>query len=220
MRNLVANISSLTNDANGVFADQTLADAGALDLDGALVVGGVAYVGLQGLYRTGQQISIEGTGNNSGVDATITGTDADGTVISEVLTLANNGTVLSVLYYNTITSITVDGALTGNIEGGPLATNGAVSRSLRHNGQQMNFKISYVSLITGTLTYSAQYCLDQPEDEYAVSYSASADWNNVDGMTALTASADTNVFYKINCSRLLITAYTSGTAKLTCGQSY
>lgn len=220
MRNLVADISEVTNDANGVFEDQTLADAGALDLDGALVVGGVAYVGLQGLYRTGQKISIEGTGNNSGVDATITGTDADGTVISEVLTLANNGTATSVLYYNTITSITVDGALTGNIEGGPLATNGAVSRSLRDNGQQNDFKVRQVLEINGTLTATAQWTLDQPEDEYAISYSSSADWRSDSAVTDKTADATAGIDSKINASRLLITAYTSGSAKLTCGQSY
>lgn len=213
MRNLVANITELSNDANGVFVDQTTAGAADLDLDGALVVDGVA------VFLQAQKISIEGTGNNSGVDATITGTDADGTVISEVLTLANNGTATSVLYYKTITSISVDGALTGNIEGGPLATNGAVSRSLRVNGQQPNFKVDYILLIDGSLTASVQYTLDQPEDEYDISYSASADWRAVDSLSALSASAVSNSFYKVQAARLLISAYTSGTAKLTIGQS-
>lgn len=217
MRNLVANISSLINDANGAFADQTLAGAGALTLNGALVVGGVAYMAIDGVA---QKISIEGTGNNSGVTATITGTDADGTVVSEALVLANNGTALSVLYYNTITSITVSAALTGNIEGGPLATNGAVSRSLRVNGQQMDFKLGLFVDISGTNTYSAQYTYMQPEDEYSVSYSASADWRAVDGLSALSADAVSNLFYKVNACRLLVSAYTSGTAKLTVTQSY
>lgn len=214
MRNLVADLDELSDDANGAFEDQTLGAAGALDLDGALVVDGVA------VFLQAQKISIEGTGNNSGVDATITGTDADGTVVSEVLTLANNGTALSVLYYKTITSITVDGALTGNIEGGPLATNGAVSRSLRVNGQQMNFKLGLFVDMSGTLTYSAQYTYMQPEDEYAISYSASADWRAVDGLSALTADGVSNLFYKVNACRLLISAYTSGSAKLTVTQSY
>jgi hypothetical protein len=214
MRNLVANMPALSDDANGAFVDQTLGAAGALTLDGALVTGGVAY------FAQAQKISIEGTGNNSGVTATITGTDADGTLVSEALTLANNGTATSVLYYKTITSITVSAALTGNIEGGPLATNGAVSRSLRVNGQQMNFKLGLFVDISGTLTYSAQYTYMQPEDEYAVSYSASADWRAVDGLSALSADAVSNIAYKVNACRLLLSAYTSGTAKLTVTQSY
>lgn len=214
MRNLVANITELSNDANGAFEDQTLADAGDLDLDGALVVDGVA------VFLQAQKIAIEGTGNNSGVDATITGTDADGTVISEVLTLANNGTATSVLSYKTITSISVDGALTGNIEGGPLATNGAISRTLRVNGQQMDFKLGLFVDLSGTLTCSAQYAYEQPEDEYAISYSASAQWLAVDGLSAITADAVSNLFYKVNAVRLVISAYTSGTCKLTATQSY
>jgi hypothetical protein len=217
MRNLVADISELLNDANGVCVDQSTAGAAELDLDGALVVNGVAYVAVDG---AAQQISIEGAGDESGVDFTITGTDADGTVISEVLAGANAGTAESVLYYSTITSIATDGATTGDVEIGPLSASGGVSKSLRHNGQQMNFNVRQVLEISGTLTATAQWTLDQPEDEYAISYSASADWRADSAVTDKTADATAGISSKINASRLLITAYTSGSAKLTCGQSY
>lgn len=213
MRNLIANITSLSDDANGVFADQTTTGAGNLELDGVLVVDGVAY------FDQAQKISIEGTGTNAAINATISGTDADGTAVSEVLALANNGTVTSVLYYKTITSIYVDGTVDGNIEGGPLATNGAVSRSLRVNGQQPNFKLGLFADMSGVLTYSVQYTPDQPEDAYSVSYSASAYWLPVDAMSAVTADSVSNLFYKVNAVRLLISAYTSGTCKLTVTQS-
>jgi hypothetical protein len=213
MRNLVANITSLSNDANGVFVDQTTTGAGNLELDGVLVVDGVA------VFEQAQKISIEGAGTNSGITATITGTDADGTVVSESLALADNGTATSVLYYKTITSIYVDGTVDGNIEGGPLATNGAVSRSLRVNGQQPNFKLGLFGDMSGALTYSVQYAYQQPEDEYAISYSASADWRPVDAMSAVTADSTSNIFYKVNAVRLLISAYTNGTCKLTVTQS-
>jgi hypothetical protein len=214
MRNLIANITSLSDDANGVFVDQTTTGAGNLELDGVLVVDGVAY------FDQAQKISIEGTGTNAAINATITGTDADGAAVSEVLAMANNGTVTSVLYYKTITSIYVDGTVDGNIEGGPLATNGAVSRSLRVNGQQMNFKLGLFTDINGVMTYSAQYTPAQPEDEYAVSYSASAGWYNADGMNEISVDAITEVPIKVNAVRLKISAYTSGTAKLTVTQSF
>jgi len=218
MRNLVASSGTLVNDANGVCIDQTTAGAAYLALDGALVVNGVGYVANDWF---GQKISIEGTGNNALIDFTISGTDADGTAISEVLAGANNGTATSVLYYNTITSIYASGNIDGDVEIGPLATNGAVSRSLRVNGQQMDFKLGvFVNVVSGTLTYSGQYAYEQPEDEYAISYSASADWRTIDGLSALTADGTSNIFYKVQAVRLLISAYTSGSAILTATQSY
>lgn len=213
MRNFVANITSLSNDANGAFEDQTLGAAGTLTLNGALASGGVVT------FAQAQKISIEGTGNNSGVTATITGTDVDGTVVSEALVLANNGTVTSVLYYKTITSITTSAALTGNIEGGPLSTNGCVSKSLRVNSNQMDFKLGLFADMSGTLTYTIQYAYEQPEGEYSVSYSASADWRAVDAMSAVTADTTGNLFYPVQAVRALISSYTSGTLKLTATQS-
>jgi hypothetical protein len=217
MRNLVADITSVINDANGVCVDQSTAGAAFLVLDGALVTAGVAVIG----DGWGQKISIEGTGNNAAINFTITGTDPDGTAVSEILGGPNNGTVTSALYYETITSIYADGNVDGNVEIGPLSasTNAAVSKSLRVNGQQPNFKVGLFVDMSGTLTYSAQYAYQQPEDEYAVSYSASADWRGVDGLSALTADDESNLYYKVNAVRLIISAYTSGAAKLTAAQS-
>ncbi len=214
MRNLVADFPALTNDDDGISASQALGAAGVLLINGALVTNGVA------ISPYAQIVSITSGGNDTGITFTLAGQDPDGTAITQVVTGASGGAAVSTRYFKTITSITVSGAVATVVKVGWIATNGAMSRSLRHNGQQEDFKVDYVMRISGTLTASAQYCLDQPEDAYAVSYSVSADWRNVDGLTAVTASAVSNIFYKANCSRLLISAYTSGTAKLTCGQSY
>ena len=129
MRPQVFTTTALTNDANGIFEDQTTGGAASLSLDGALVSDGVAYCyGTTGTTKQGQLIAIEGTGNNSGITATITGT-LGGETVTEDLTLANNGTATSAKYYNTVSAISVDGAVTGNIEGGWLSssTNPAVT---------------------------------------------------------------------------------------------
>lgn len=218
MRNLVASSGTLINDENGVCVDQTTSGAAFLVLNGALVVNGVAYVSNDGMA---QKISIEGAGTNSGITFTIIGLDADGTQVTEALAGEDAGTATSVLYYSAIISIFASGNVDGDVEIGPLAANGAISRSLRVNGQQMNFKLGlFVDVVSGTLTYSAQYTYMQPEDGYAISYSASADWRAVDGLSALTADAASNIFYKVNACRLLISAYTSGAAMLTVTQSY
>ena len=68
MRPQVFTTTALTNDANGIFEDQTTAGAATLTLNGALVESGVAYCyGLTGTNAQGQLIAIEGTGNNSGI---------------------------------------------------------------------------------------------------------------------------------------------------------
>ena len=122
MRPQIITTIALTDDANGIFEDQTTAGAADLSLDGALVASGVAYCYGEALptAKQGQLLAIEGTGNNSGVVATITGTFGGGAQVEE-LTLANNGTATSANYWTTVTNIAVDGAVTGNIEGGWLA---------------------------------------------------------------------------------------------------
>ncbi len=214
MRNQVANFPALTNDDDGISASQAVVGATSLLLNGALVTAGVA------LSPYAQIVSITSAGNDSGITFTITGLDPDGRSVSQAVTGANIGAAVSTYYFKAITSIVTSGSVATTVKVGWIATNGAMSRSLRMNGQQMNFKADYVVKITGTLTCSAQYTLDQPEDTYTTSYSVDADWRAVDSLSAITASAVSNSAYKVNASRLLISAYTSGTAKLTVGQSY
>jgi hypothetical protein len=152
MRPQVFTTTALTNDANGIFEDQTTAGAATLTLNGALVESGVAYCyGLTGTNAQGQLIAIEGTGNNSGITATITGT-LGGATVTETVTLANNGTATSTYYFNTVSSITVSGAVTGNIEGGWLSssTNPAVILAVKTDRIQNPFNASIgVTLSSG-----------------------------------------------------------------------
>lgn len=203
-------IPSLSNDANGCFADQTLAGAGALTLNGALVSGGVCVM------AAAQKISIEGTGNNSADTATIVGRDADNLPQTEDLVLANNGTVASALYYLKIESITVGSALTGNIEGGPLSTNGAVSVVIVPDVQSLYSAYPVEIEITGTGTYAVEYTLDNaPSTASACSTCTAPDWNTHEVLTAKTATTVSNVVIPVAGLRLKATAYTSGTGELT-----
>jgi len=195
-------ITSLSDDANGCFADQTTAGAASLSLDGALATSNVC------IFASAQQISIEGAADESGVVATIIGTDADGRISTEALTLANAGTAKSVLYYKTITSIAVDGALTGNIEGGPLSTNGAVSATLVPDLAGYKPLMSIVADITGTMTVTVQHTsFTMPSGREPV-------WFDTVDMTAVTADTEGNIGAPVGGVRLNITAYTSGSAEL------
>lgn len=103
-------------DANSIFEDQTTAGAGSITLNGADVSGG-EWTSPDGLAH---QISLESTGNISGVTFTVTGFEdtAKHHAISENITGPNNTTVESSNYFAVITSITVDGAVGTNTEGG------------------------------------------------------------------------------------------------------
>lgn len=214
MQNLVANITSLTNDADGIAVAQTLADAEAMVVGGALASGGVATM------ATAQKVSIASVGDDTGITFTVTGTDPDSTAIVEVITGGNAGTVTSAAYFKTVSSIVTSGASAADVTVGVLTANGGVSKSLRVNGEQPDFKLGLYYDLTGAMTATVQYTPDQPEDTYATSFATDAAWWPTASMAAVTADTAGNIFYKVNAVRLQITAYTSGSSKLTVTQSY
>lgn len=213
MRPKTLSTVTLTDDANGIAEDQTTAGAADLSLDGALVSGGVATA------AEAQIVSIEGTGNNSGITFTVTGDDADGTEQSEVVTGANNGTAVTAAFFKTVNQIAASGAVTGNVEVGWLEADGAVTRSLVTNWRSSPYNQSLFTVITGTLTYTVQHTEDAPEASYTNTFSTDATWRSTTGLAALTATDEGNIAFPVRAVRLIITAYTSGTTELTSIQS-
>jgi hypothetical protein len=67
-----------------------------------------------------------------------------------------------------------------------------------------------------TLTYTAQFSPDNPEDgnfgTAAATYCNSADWRSIDGLTALAATDESNINFPVEAVRLNITTNTVGTA--------
>lgn len=142
MRPQVRSVSFLVDDDNAIAEDQTTSGAATLTLDGALVTSGVAILTQSrsplGLRRPksndiAMQVTIEGSGNSSGVSFTLTGTDADGKAIIETIQGGNTVAVTTVLYFKTVSEITVNGAVTGNVSVGWLRASGAVTSSIYYN---------------------------------------------------------------------------------------
>lgn len=220
MRPQVATSVTPTDDDDGIFQLQTLAGSGALTLNGALVTSGIAYAYTSAdTTAQAQKVSITGTGNNSGITATIVGTDAGGASLTSTITLANNGTATTTLYYRTVSSVTVSGAVTGNIKGGWVAANGFALREFYLDRQQLpgNVELNVV-VVSGTLTLTAQYSATVRDPQVTTSYSGSATWQSVDGLTAITATASSNLAYNVVATRLTCTSWTSGTAIYTATQ--
>lgn len=90
---------------------------------------------------------------------------------------------------------------------------------LRMNTSQAVFAASLRVLISGTLTCSAQFTLDDPLGTYTNSFGEDADWIDVDSLSDITASAVSNLAYPVTAVRLSVSAFTSGSAKLTVVQS-
>jgi len=198
----VVEILTLTNDANGIFEDQTTSNSAALDLDGALVSGGTARP------AAAQKVSIEGTGNNSGITFAIVGTGADGKRETETLTGANNGTATTTLFFRTVTSVTSSGAVTGDVEGGFLSAQGAVSPSLVPDLAGYQALMSILLDIDGTMTVTIDHTSDRtPSPLEQV-------WLDTVNMVGLTADGEGNIVAPVNGVRARITAYTSGTLEL------
>lgn len=213
MRPQTLTTATLINDANGVFEDQTRSGAGALTLNGVLVSGGVAYIyGTTNTTPQGQKISVEGTGNNSGITITLIGTDAGGAYQTETFTLANNGTATSTLYFRTVSSATVSGTVTGNIEAGPLSAQGGATREFYLDRQQLPGNTSLTAALVSAGTVTGQYSVTVRDPQSQTSYAQSAVWQTVDGLSAVSATTSSNLAYDAVAVRIIFTGAWTFTA--------
>lgn len=195
-------ILSLSNDADGCFQDQTAAAAGALLLNGALVTGGKC------IFASAQQISIEGGDDNSGTDVVIVGKDADDRREAETLSLSNAGTAKSVRWYTEIDSVTTDGATAGDIEAGPLSTNGAVSATLVPDLAGYTALMSIALDISGTMTVTVEHCSG------VMPSTIECLWFDTVALAAVTVDTESNIVAPVGGVRAKVTSYTSGTLDL------
>jgi hypothetical protein len=98
-------LNSLSASTTSIAAAQTTSGADNLTL--------AAAAGTGAFHDTDQasKVTLTSTGNISGVNFTITGTDIAGNSLSEVLAGPNNTTVTSTKFYNTVTQIATNGAV-------------------------------------------------------------------------------------------------------------
>ena len=110
-------------DADGLSTAATIGSATTLTLNGALIADSVYTTGA----NIGQIITILSAADDTGVTFTTVGTDANGDALTEVITGVNAATASSTGYFQTVTSITTDGATTGNVSAGVLGATTATS---------------------------------------------------------------------------------------------
>jgi hypothetical protein len=199
---------TFTVDPDGIALSQTPGGAGNLTLNGALVSGGVATL------DAAQKVSITSVANETAKNFTITGTDSDGRDLSETIAGGNIATVKTSGYFKTVTQVAVDAATVGAVTVG--SGNEGATQTIPADWRENPFELAIgVILSSGaTLTYAAQHTLDDVQDT-----SSALNWLTNDSLTGKTASDDGNVAFPVRGVRLVITAFTSGTATATFIQS-
>jgi hypothetical protein len=164
--------------ANSIVLSQSLASAGALTLNGSYVSGGVATL------PQARRVGIVSAGNDSGITWTITGTNWSGQPISETLAGGNIATAQSVLDYLTVSSIIGSGATASTVTAGTTAVAG--SAWLRLDEWALG-SAAYQANVSGTVNYTVQMTLDDPNSISNAVVPASVTW--VPAISSQTAVA-------------------------------
>jgi hypothetical protein len=203
MRPITVSVGPLAAaSANNIALSQTPGAAGALTLNGSLVVGGVA------ILDSPRRILI--TTTDSTHLFTITGLTPTGAVLTEVLA-ANGTSVFSTLDYAKITSITINAAATGAITVG---TNGIASSPWARMDEWANSPISIQCNVNGTVNYTVQSTLDDPNSATNPVVPSAVNWiaTNDTAAVGATASVQTNFLFIPTFVRVLLNSGTGSVA--------
>jgi len=99
-------------DDNGISASANPAN------NAALTIGGALHSGNTVTNAGGRIVEITSAGDDSGIDATVTGTDVNGDALEETIDLADSGAAVTSGFFETITKIQMIGNSAGNIIAG------------------------------------------------------------------------------------------------------
>lgn len=193
--------------ANSICLSQTPSGAGALTENGALVSGGVAILAVPA------RITITAVSNESAKTFTIVGTDHSGNQITETITGPNATTATSVLTYKTVTSVSISAAAAGAITVGNAQSGASPAVAL----DPWAFpQVAIQCSVSGTVNYTVQQTLDNPNDPVNPVARASMVWvDHPDtNLVAATTTKQGNYGYAPLYMRVVINSG-SGTVKLS-----
>jgi hypothetical protein len=202
-RPIIIDLDLATVDTNSVFEDQTTAGSGPLTLNGADVNSDGEWVSPDGFAH---QISLESTGNLSGVTFAITGySDFNKhNLITEGVTGPNNATVESTGYFAIITGVTVTGAVGTNVECG--FVDEAVTQSI-----PLNWRGGVASVnidVTGTLDLTIQNTFDDIQNLNDLDFN----WQDSPSVDLINITSSTNEAYEglPRALRVKVNSYSTG----------
>jgi hypothetical protein len=198
--------------ANNIALNQTTAGAANLTLNGSLVSGGVATLDKP------RQILITNVGNDSAITFTVYGTWFDGQSISETVQGTNGSSVATTLDFATVTRVATSAAT--SVSGVTVGTNGvAGSRWIRFDDFAPG-QITVQGNVSGTVNYSVQTTLNDPNDPFTPVAIGSVVWLDALDANIVSESAAKSgyIAYAPVYARVLLNSG-SGSASITFLQS-
>lgn len=193
MRPVVKSLTSIAAATASLAALQTTAGAGNLVLAASPNFG------------QAMQVSLTSGGNISAVNFTITGTDENGNVISEVMAGPNANTVNSVNYFKTVTNVAVSAAVGTNTSVGNTASSCSSDFVWDAVNSVANVGFACVVSSGATLTYKLQHSYDDP---FVIGVRT---WFDDATVTGKSANFDIGMTTPRRATRIVLTAWTSGT---------
>lgn len=180
---------------------------------------GNVSVGVNGVATITQprRIAFTSGGNDTSKTFTISGADWAGNSISEAVTGASGAAAYSVLSYKTVTSIITSGSTAGTLIVGSIAdsvSGGAGASPWVFLDAWSQSQIAIQATVSGTVNYTIQQTLDDPNDPTNAVARASMTWvSHPDAdLVAATATAQGNYAYSPKWARILLN---SGSGSVT-----
>jgi hypothetical protein len=195
------NLTPAAVSTNNICLSQTPGAAGNLLLNGTTA----------GTLDYARKLVLTAVSNESAKTFTFTGKDADGIVISEVVTGPNATTANTVNKYLIITSIAVSAATTGAVTVG--TTSDFVSKTFPLNRHVEPMSVGFGVDISGTINYTVEHTFDEVQSVLGAS---AASWYPHASIASQTADKDGSYLYSVNAIRLHVNSYSTGaTAKFS-----
>jgi len=191
--------------AGAVTLNGTLVSAGATVAHGVIIPSGTAVLDVA------RRVIFTSSGNDTGITFAVTGTDNAGNAQSETVTGASGGAASTVLSYKTFAPPVASGAAAGTVS---IGTNGVAASPWVRLDNWAPGGVAIQATVTGTVNYTIQQTLDDPNSATNPVAPASMTWvNSADAaVVAATATQQSNYAFAPAFARVLLN---SGTGSVT-----
>lgn len=164
------------------------------------------------------QLNLVTSADYTGINFTVTGTGPSGEAQSEVLAGPNTGTVSSVLYYKSVTSVVSDGGVGGGAVS--VGTSGVTSTRWVRLDSWTTGTTAIQCNATGTVNYTVQTTLNDPNDPFTPVSAVNCVWLNSNDTAVVNAisSQQSNFSFTPIYARVLLNSGT-GTVATTFNQT-
>ena len=205
MRPLLASVGPLVTASATNIRTASAGVAGALVLNGSLVSGGVATT------DKSRRLVITTSVDETGKTLVLTGTNWQGNIIGETVTMSGAGPFTTVLSYKTLTSAVLSANSAGNISIGTSAV--ADSNWVALDGFA-EAPVSIVAVVSGTVNFDVEVSMDDPNRFGATVVPGTMGWAQDPNITGKTASLSAQLQVlptwarvKLNSGNGSVTAY-------------